>query len=49
MNPDVRKMSNGKIDVHALAEEGKTTPLEEEIKKDLKRVNEEDYVSEQKN
>ena len=30
MNPDVRKMSNGKIDVHALAEEGKTTPLEEE-------------------
>ena len=42
-------MSNGKIDVHALARAGKTTPLEEEIKKNLKRVNEENWVSEQKN
>ena len=49
MNPDVRKMSNGKIDVHALARLGNTTPLEEEIKKNVKRVNEERYVSEQKN
>ena len=49
MNPDVRKMSNGKINVHALARAGKTTALEEEIKKDLKRVNEETSVSEQKN
>ena len=49
MNPDVRKMSNGKINVHALAFEGMTTSLEEEIKTNLKRVNEETSVSEQKN